>query len=254
MADNAEPGAEANGELKISKRAAEKAAKKAQKAAIKAAAPPKTPMEIPERPAKKEEPGVDMMNTDPMDACFKVGWLKDVYKINDAQSNVTTRFPPEPNGYLHIGHAKAIAVNFGFAKFYGGQCYLRYDDTNPEKEEGEYFDSIKEMVEWLGYKPYGITYSSDHFDKLYELAEALIQKDNAYVCSCSRKLRLSTVSLVHDHADIWQRKRLLNKKVARTTVPLASNVRTAIAQYRNRSQSSVPCAMASISQRKCSYG
>lgn len=187
MADNAESSVDPNGEPKISKRAAEKATKKAQKAAMKAAAPPKAPKELPERPAVKEEPAIDILHTDPMDACFTVGWLKDVYHINDAQSNVTTRFPPEPNGYLHIGHAKAIAVNFGFAKFHGGKCYLRYDDTNPEKEEGEYFDSIKEIVEWLGYTPYGVTYSSDHFDELYELAEALIEKDKAYVCACSRK-------------------------------------------------------------------
>src|SRR5579862_6702180 len=76
---------------------------------------------------------------------------------------VHTRFPPEPNGYLHIGHAKAITVNFGYAKHHGGNCYLRYDDTNPEAEEEEYFTSIRESIEWLGFKPYKITYSSDHF-------------------------------------------------------------------------------------------
>lgn len=91
---------------------------------------------------------------------------------------------------LHIGHAKAIAVNFGFARYHGGVCYLRFDDTNPEAEEERYFEAIKEMVRWLGFKPYQITYSSDHFDKLYELAEELIKKEKAYVCHCSGKLNI----------------------------------------------------------------
>ncbi|ANB12035.1 glutamine--tRNA ligase [Sugiyamaella lignohabitans] len=99
--------------------------------------------------------------------------------------HVMTRFPPEPNGYLHIGHSKAIAINFGFAQYYNGKCYLRFDDTNPEAEEEQYFTSIKEIVEWLGFKPWAITYSSDYFDQLYELAEQLILKDLAYVCFCT---------------------------------------------------------------------
>ncbi|CAG8729409.1 3333_t:CDS:2, partial [Cetraspora pellucida] len=98
---------------------------------------------------------------------------------------VFTRFPPEPNGFLHIGHAKAINVNFGYAKAHNGFCYLRYDDTNPEAEEERYFDSIREAVEWLGFTPWKITYSSDYFDKLYELAIELIKRDKAYVCSCT---------------------------------------------------------------------
>ncbi|KAL0570093.1 Glutaminyl-tRNA synthetase [Marasmius crinis-equi] len=99
---------------------------------------------------------------------------------------VWTRFPPEPNGYLHIGHSKAIFVNFGYAAHHGGKCYLRYDDTNPEKEEGHYFDSILEMVRWLGYEPWKITYSSDYFDKLHELAVELVRRDKAYVCHCTK--------------------------------------------------------------------
>ncbi|CAG0913875.1 unnamed protein product [Notodromas monacha] len=95
---------------------------------------------------------------------------------------VRTRFPPEPNGVLHIGHAKAIHVNFGFAKAHDGLCFLRYDDTNPEKEEEKFFVAIKEMVEWLGYKPYKITHSSDYFHELYEMAEKLIKDGLAYVC------------------------------------------------------------------------
>ncbi|CAG8481867.1 9841_t:CDS:2 [Ambispora leptoticha] len=98
---------------------------------------------------------------------------------------VITRFPPEPNGYLHIGHAKAINVNFGYAKAHNGVCYLRYDDTNPEAEEERYFTSIKEAIEWLGFTPWKITYSSDYFDKLYELAVELIKRDKAYVCYCT---------------------------------------------------------------------
>ena len=96
-----------------------------------------------------------------------------------------TRFPPEPNGYLHIGHAKAINVNFGYALANGGKTYLRYDDTNPEAEEERFFVSIKDSVEWLGFKPWKITYSSDHFQKLFDLAVELIRKDKAYVCHCT---------------------------------------------------------------------
>ncbi|XP_012263515.2 probable glutamine--tRNA ligase [Athalia rosae] len=95
---------------------------------------------------------------------------------------VRTRFPPEPNGILHIGHAKAININFGYAEAHGGLCYLRYDDTNPEKEEEKFFVGIREMVEWLGYKPAKITYSSDNFQQLYEWAIQLIEKGLAYVC------------------------------------------------------------------------
>ena len=79
---------------------------------------------------------------------------------------VRTRFPPEPNGILHIGHAKAININFGYAAAHDGVCFLRYDDTNPEKEEEKFFTGIKDVVEWLGYKPYKITHSSDNFDQV----------------------------------------------------------------------------------------
>ncbi|KAK3581253.1 hypothetical protein CHS0354_032979 [Potamilus streckersoni] len=95
---------------------------------------------------------------------------------------VVTRFPPEPNGILHIGHAKAINFNFGYAKAHGGVTYLRYDDTNPEKEEEKFFTAIKEMVEWLGYKPWKVTHASDNFGKLYEDAVELIRRGHAYVC------------------------------------------------------------------------
>ncbi|KAI0751547.1 glutaminyl-tRNA synthetase [Daedaleopsis nitida] len=98
---------------------------------------------------------------------------------------VHTRFPPEPNGFLHIGHSKAIFVNFGYAAHHGGHCYLRYDDTNPEAEEGRYFESILETVRWLGFEPWKITYSSDYFDQLHELAVDLVRRDKAYVCHCT---------------------------------------------------------------------
>ncbi|XP_061535161.1 glutamine--tRNA ligase isoform X2 [Phycodurus eques] len=93
-----------------------------------------------------------------------------------------TRFPPEPNGILHIGHAKAINFNFGYAKANNGICFLRYDDTNPEKEEEKYFTAIKDMVEWLGYTPYAVTHASDNFQQLYDLALDLIRRGHAYVC------------------------------------------------------------------------
>ncbi|CAH2979762.1 unnamed protein product [Chilo suppressalis] len=106
--------------------------------------------------------------------------LEEHLKITSGK--VRTRFPPEPNGILHIGHAKAININFGYAAAHDGICFLRYDDTNPEKEEEKFFIGIKDMVEWLGYKPYKITHSSDYFDQLYEWAVQLIKKDHAYVC------------------------------------------------------------------------
>lgn len=95
---------------------------------------------------------------------------------------VRTRFPPEPNGILHIGHAKAINFNFGYAKANNGICFLRYDDTNPEKEEEKFFTGILDMVKWLGYEPYQITHASDNFQQLYDLAVKLINEDLAYIC------------------------------------------------------------------------
>ncbi|KAL3510761.1 hypothetical protein ACH5RR_030162 [Cinchona calisaya] len=94
---------------------------------------------------------------------------------------VWTRFPPEPNGYLHIGHAKAMFVDFGLAKERGGCCYLRYDDTNPEAEKKEYIDHIEEIVGWMGWEPFKITYTSDYFQNLYELAVELIRRGHAYI-------------------------------------------------------------------------
>ena len=96
---------------------------------------------------------------------------------------VYTRFPPEPNGYLHIGHAKAICINFGTAEKYGGMCNLRYDDTNPVKEDVEYVSAIEEDIRWLGFKWDKLLWASNYFDKMYEAAVELIKKGKAYVCS-----------------------------------------------------------------------
>lgn len=98
---------------------------------------------------------------------------------------IFTRFPPEPNGYLHIGHAKAMRFNFTMASDNDGHCYLRYDDTNPEKECQEYIDSIVNCVHWLGYTPYKVTYASDYFQDLYDCAVELIKRGGAYVCHLS---------------------------------------------------------------------
>jgi glutaminyl-tRNA synthetase len=102
-------------------------------------------------------------------------------KTNKYNGSVQTRFPPEPNGYLHIGHAKAICINFGLAVEFGGKTNLRFDDTNPEKEDVEYVESIKEDVKWLGYKWNELHYASDYFDQLYEWAIKLIKDGKAYV-------------------------------------------------------------------------
>ena len=101
--------------------------------------------------------------------------------IANGLSHVQTRFPPEPNGYLHIGHAKSICINFGLAKKYGGKCNLRFDDTNPVKEDTEYVDSIKRDIKWLGFDWAIERYASDYFDQLYDWAVVLIKKGLAYV-------------------------------------------------------------------------
>jgi len=115
--------------------------------------------------------------------------IEEDLKNNKNESRVHTRFPPEPNGYLHIGHAKSICLNFGLADAYNGLCNLRFDDTNPEKEDTEYVDSIMQDIRWLGFewndKPY---YASDYFDQLYEWAVQLIKEGKAYVDDQSQEL------------------------------------------------------------------
>ena len=108
--------------------------------------------------------------------------IEEDLQNNKNEGRVHLRFPPEPNGYLHIGHAKSICLNFGLAQDYHGLCNLRFDDTNPEKEDVEYVDSIKEDIEWLGFSwdqnPY---FASDYFEQLYKWAKMLIEQGKAYV-------------------------------------------------------------------------
>ncbi len=111
---------------------------------------------------------------------------KDNSERSAKTKKIHTRFPPEPNGYLHIGHAKSICLNFGLASEFGGKCNLRFDDTNPTKEEQEYVDSIKEDIKWLGFDwDSREFYASDYFNRLYEFALILIKKGKAYVCDLS---------------------------------------------------------------------
>ncbi len=112
-------------------------------------------------------------------------FIHDIVRRDNEQGRfggrVQTRFPPEPNGYLHIGHAKAIVVDFGLAEDFDGICNLRLDDTNPDTEETEYVDSIIDDIEWLGYTPASVLHASDYFDQLYEWAEYLVEQGKAYV-------------------------------------------------------------------------
>ncbi|MCL5073464.1 MAG: glutamine--tRNA ligase/YqeY domain fusion protein [Actinobacteria bacterium] len=120
----------------------------------------------------------------------KSDFIRDIIRTDlekeDSSKKIHTRFPPEPNGYLHIGHAKSICLNFGLAEEFDGSCNLRFDDTNPTKEESEYVESIKADIKWLGFdwgpRQY---YASDYFEQLYEFAVTLIKKDKAYVCDLS---------------------------------------------------------------------
>ncbi|PYX91180.1 MAG: glutamine--tRNA ligase, partial [Acidobacteria bacterium] len=116
-------------------------------------------------------------------------FVRDII-VEDLKSNkyggrVWTRFPPEPNGYLHIGHAKAICLDFGLADEFGGGTNLRFDDTNPEKEETEYVDSIMADVRWLGFEWENLYYASDYFGQLYDWGVQLIKAGKAYVCDLS---------------------------------------------------------------------
>jgi len=109
--------------------------------------------------------------------------VSDDCKTGKWQSQVITRFPPEPNGFLHIGHAKSICLNFGIAAEFNGKCNLRFDDTNPSKEEQAYVDSIIKDIEWLGWSWNGKPlFASDYFQQMYDYAAQLIKKGKAYVC------------------------------------------------------------------------
>ncbi len=126
---------------------------------------------------------MDDMHKEPVSAEKPLNFLEEIIEADIAggRTRVQTRFPPEPNGYLHIGHAKSICLNFGLAEKYNGKCNLRFDDTNPVKEDVEYVDSIKEDVRWLGFQWAGEYYASDYFDQLYQWALDLIRKGLAYV-------------------------------------------------------------------------
>ncbi|NLM22289.1 MAG: glutamine--tRNA ligase/YqeY domain fusion protein [Peptococcaceae bacterium] len=123
------------------------------------------------------------MDTSNVSSNFIHNIIREDLKMNKNGGRVHTRFPPEPNGYLHIGHAKSICLNFGTAEEFGGLCNLRFDDTNPSKEETEFVESIKEDVRWLGFTwEDRLFYASDYFDQLYEFAVQLIKQGKAYVC------------------------------------------------------------------------
>lgn len=125
---------------------------------------------------QEESPSLDFIRT----------IIEEDLRTNKCQGRVHTRFPPEPNGYLHIGHAKSICLNFGLAKQYNGLCNLRFDDTNPTKEEEEYVESIKKDVRWLGFDWEDREfYASDYYEQLFEFAITLIKKGKAYVCDLS---------------------------------------------------------------------
>lgn len=129
-----------------------------------------------------------MSDSSPTPSNFIHHIIREDLKNNKNEGRVHTRFPPEPNGYLHIGHAKSICLNFGTASEFSGLCNLRFDDTNPAKEELEFVDSIKTSIQWLGFDWEGREYfASDYFDQLYEFAVELIRLDKAYVCSLSQE-------------------------------------------------------------------
>src|SRR5262245_41975939 len=132
------------------------------------------------------------------------------------KGRVHTRFPPEPNGYLHIGHAKSININFGLAAEFGGKCNLRFDDTNPCKEETEYVESIIEDVRWLGGDWEGrLYYASDYFDQLYEWAVQLIKAEKAYVCDLSaEQVREYRGTLTEPGRESPYRKRSIQENLA----------------------------------------
>ena len=133
---------------------------------------------------------------------------------NGVVKKVITRFPPEPNGYLHIGHAKSICLNFGLAKQFGGECNLRFDDTNPAKEETEYVESIMEDVKWLGFEWANLRYASDYFDQFHKWAIDLIKAGKAYVDDQSAdEIRLKRGTLTKPGEDSPHRNRSIEENL-----------------------------------------
>ena len=138
--------------------------------------------------------------------------------IEDIQANkhdqIVTRFPPEPNGYLHIGHAKSIVLNFDLAKEFAGKTNLRFDDTNPLKEDREYVESIKEDIQWLGYKWDNLLFASDYFEEMYQRAVLLIKKGKAYVCDLSsEEIRATRGTLIEPGQESPYRNRAIEENL-----------------------------------------
>ncbi len=156
--------------------------------------------------------------TTPTNDAAPSNFIRDII-THDLETNkfggrVHTRFPPEPNGYLHVGHAKSIALNFGLARDFGGKCNLRFDDTNPSKEETEYVDSIIEDVKWLGGDYAGIFYASDYFEQLYQWAVQLIQSGKAYVCDLTaEQVRQTRGTLTEPGSDSPYRNRSVEENL-----------------------------------------
>lgn len=139
----------------------------------------------------------------------------DTDLANGKHQAIQTRFPPEPNGYLHIGHAKSICLNFGLAAQFGGKCNLRFDDTNPEKEEETYMHAIKEDISWLGYQWDALCFASDYFETLYQLAVQLIEAGLAYVDNqTTEAIRLGRGSLTEPGAESPYRERSVDENLA----------------------------------------
>jgi glutaminyl-tRNA synthetase len=158
------------------------------------------------------------MTTEPAAAEVGRDFIRDIVQADldsKRHSEIVTRFPPEPNGYLHIGHAKSIALNFGIAQEFSGRCHLRFDDTNPTKEEQEYIDSIQADVHWLGYDwGENLFYASDYFERLYEWAEILIRNGDAYVDDQSQdEIRLTRGTLTEPGKNSPFRERSINENL-----------------------------------------
>jgi glutaminyl-tRNA synthetase len=158
------------------------------------------------------------MTAEPVAAETGRDFIRDIVQADlDAKKyrQIVTRFPPEPNGYLHIGHAKSIALNFGIAQEFSGRCHLRFDDTNPTKEEQEYIDSIQADVRWLGYDwGTNLFYASDYFERLYEWAEILIRNGDAYVDDQSQEeIRLTRGTLTEPGKNSPYRDRLVEENL-----------------------------------------
>ncbi len=191
-------------------------------------------VEMAERKALKEEKGEKKDNKKKIEEKYK--WLEEgeISLLKSPSENtvnseeilkkhlektgkkVVTRFPPEPNGRLHIGHVKAINLNFLYAEKFGGKTYLRFDDTNPRNEKEEYYKAIQEDIEWLGFKPDAVTASSDYIDMMNECTVDLIKKDKAYCCHCS-------LDDIRNRRQIYQRER-----------DLGNGDSTVLSPYRNR--------------------